>query len=49
MVLFPFINAIICYHYAKHKSKQKKYWHINTINIEKNNKLKKVSIKNPMC
>ena len=44
-----FITAIICCHYAKYKSKQKKYWFINNTNMEKNNELKKVGIKNRRC
>ena len=31
VIILLFIIAIICYHYAKLWSKQKKYWHTNTI------------------
>ena len=37
--------AIICYHNAKHKVKTKKYWGTSSIKMEKNNELKKTSIR----
>ena len=40
-----FIFVIICYHYAEHSLKQKRYWHINSRKREKNNKLKKLLLK----
>ena len=39
---------IICYHYAKHASKPKKYLPINNIKME-NNEFKKIDIKNRTC
>ena len=43
ILLFSFV--IICYHYAEHSLKQKRYWHINSIKREKNNKLKILLLK----
>ena len=46
VIILLFIIAIICYHYAKHRSKLKKeYCHGKNINME-NNEFKKVSINN---
>ena len=40
VIILPFIIAIICYHYSKHRSKQK---HINTIIIWKSRIMNKKS------
>ena len=49
VAILLFIIAVICYHYAKHRSKQKKCWHTGNIKVEKNNKLKAAHIKNCTC
>ena len=47
-LLLLFTIIIICYHYAKYRSKQKKYCRTNNIKIE-NNDLRKVSVENFTC
>ena len=50
VIIFLFIMVIICCHYAKHRSQH--FWktHFRTKNIKmKNNKCKKVRIKNRTC
>ena len=50
MAILLFIIVVICYHYAKHRIKQKKKcWHTGNIKVEKNNKLKEAHIKNCTC
>ena len=44
-----FIVTFICYHYAKHRSKQKKYWHTNNSKIWKTTEFKKVDTKTCKC
>ena len=34
-----------CYHYAKHMSKQKKYWHTSKLKMEQKNELKNLVLK----
>ena len=40
--------ALVCYHYAKHRSKEKNIGSVTIKKTEKNNKLKIVSIKTCM-
>ena len=47
-LILLFTIIIICYHYAKYRSKQKKYCRTNNIKIE-NNDLRKVSVENFTC
>ena len=48
VMILLFIIDIICYHYAKHRSKQKTYCCTNSIKVEKN-EFKNVSIKGRTC
>ena len=48
VIILPFITAIICYRYAKHRSKLKKYEHANNIKVE-SNEFEKVCIENRTC
>ena len=36
VIILLFTIAIIWYHYAKHRSKRKKYWHNSNIKMENN-------------
>ena len=44
MIILLFITAVICYHYAKHRSKQKTYCCTNNTKME-NNEFKKSVVK----
>ena len=48
VVILLFIITVIGYHYAKNKSRQKKYWPTNNAEMEKDES-KKHSIINHMC
>ena len=37
VTIFLYMITVICFHYAKHRSKQKKHWLTRNIKTEKNN------------